>query len=218
MYIPKAFREEDRDAIATMIHSCPLATLVTHSADGLFATPLPMIYAASEGEHGVLYGHIARANPQWKEPADAGGAAEDALVLFQGPNAYITPAWYATKAETGKVVPTWNYIAVHAYGPVEFFHEPERLLDIVTQLTDQHEAARQQTSASAKPWAVSDAPADYIQSQLRSIVGLRIPIRRLEAKKKLSQNQPPANRAGVKQGLSQSPSQQDQQVGKLIPS
>jgi len=211
MYIPEVFREEDRDAIAAMIHSCPLATLVTHSADGLFATPLPMIYAASEGEHGVLYGHIARANPQWKEPANAVGPAEDALVLFQGPNAYITPAWYATKAETGKVVPTWNYIAVHAYGPVEFYHHPEDLLGIVTKLTRQHEAGRPQ------PWSVSDAPADYIQSQLRSIVGLRIPIRRIEAKKKLSQNQPAANRAGVKHGLSQSPSEQDRHIAKIIP-
>jgi len=207
MYIPEAFREEDRDAIAAMIRACPLAMLVTHSAEGLFATPMPLIFAAGEGEHGVLYGHIARANPQWKQPT-----AEDALVLFQGPNAYITPSWYATKAETGKVVPTWNYIAVHAYGPVEFYHHSEDLLGIVTKLTRQHEAGRPQ------PWSVRDAPADYIQTQLRSIVGLRIPIRRIEAKKKLSQNQPAANRAGVKQGLSQSPSEQDRHLAKIIPS
>jgi len=229
MYIPEAFREEDRDAIDAMIHSCPLATLVTHSTQGLFATPLPMIFAAGEGDHGVLYGHIARANPQWKEPS-----AEDALVLFQGPNAYITPAWYATKAETGKVVPTWNYLAVHAYGPVEFFHDPATLLDVVTKLTRHHEEARHHEAARPQsisqpgpepgpqlpnqPWSVSDAPADYIQSQLRSIVGIRIPIRHLEAKKKLSQNQPAANRAGVKQGLSQSPSEQDRNLAKIIPS
>ena len=219
MYIPEAFREEDREAIAAMIRACPLATLVTQSAQGLVATPLPMIFAADEGDHGVLYGHIARANPQWKEPSNTGDPADDALVLFQGPNAYITPTWYATKAETGKVVPTWNYTAVHAYGPVEYFDDPARLLDIVTKLTDHHEAARPQPRPDPhpEPWSVSDAPADYIQSQLRSIVGVRIPIRRLEAKKKLSQNQPLANRAGVQQGLAQSPSEQDRILAKIIP-
>jgi transcriptional regulator len=210
VYIPEAFREEDHEAITAMIRSCGLATLVTHSAQGMLATPLPMIYAAGEGEHGVLYGHIAIANPQWKE-----ASGEDGLVLFQGPNAYITPAWYATKGETGKVVPTWNYIAVHAYGPVEFFHDPGRLLDIVSQLTQEREAAR--PNHGPEPWSVNDAPADYVDSQLRSIVGLRIPIRRLEAKKKLSQNQPAANRASVKQGLCESLSEQDQHIGKIIP-
>src|SRR5690606_23608682 len=120
-------------------------------------------------EFGTLYGHLARANPQWKLPASG-----EALVIFNGPDAYITPSWYASKAEHGKVVPTWNYSAVHAYGPAEFFEDEERLREAVARLTDLHEKPRSQ------PWAVTDAPDAFVRAQLRGIVGVRIPVTRLE--------------------------------------
>ncbi len=206
MYNPEAFREEDRNEITVMIRSCGLATLVTHSPQGLMATPVPMLFAEHEGEHGVLYGHMAKANPQWKE-----SSAEEALVIFQGPNAYITPSWYPSKGETGRVVPTWNYVAVHAYGPVEFYQDRERLLDVVTRLTDLHEARR------GTGWRVSDAPPEYVEGQLRAIVGIRVPIRRIDAKRKLSQNQPAQNRAGARQGLAESPLEGDREVARIMP-
>ncbi|MEK9284066.1 MULTISPECIES: FMN-binding negative transcriptional regulator [unclassified Bradyrhizobium] len=206
MYIPPAFRDDDIASIRASIRTARLASLVTATADGPVATPLPLFLDESEGEHGVLYGHLAKANPQW-QLAPIGHA----LAIFAGPNAYVTPSWYATKQETGKVVPTWNYIAVHAYGPVEFFHEPERLLDAVTRLTNRHEGSR------AKPWAVTDAPADFIAAQLRGIVGLRIPVVRFEGKRKMSQNRPEADRIGVAAGLAASEDAGDREVAPLIP-
>jgi transcriptional regulator len=206
MYTPPAFRVDDRADIHAMMRACRLATLVTATAEGLFATPLPLILAAEEGEFGVLYGHLARANPQWKA-----AAIGEAMVLFNGPDAYVTPSWYETKRETGKVVPTWNYQAVHAYGPAEFFDDPERLLDAVTRLTNLHEGTR------AQPWAVDDAPPEFVKAQLRGIVGLRIPITRLEGKRKMSQNRPLADRVGVAEGLSASERASDRQVAKMVP-
>jgi transcriptional regulator len=138
-------------------------------------------------------------------------AISEALAIFMGPGAYITPCWYATKQETGKVVPTWNYVTVHAYGPVEFFEDADRLLDVVTRLTNLHEQTR------AAPWAVSDAPADFIRAQLRGIVGVRMPITRLEAKRKMSQNRSPADRAGVIKGLAESDRPEDRPASALIP-
>jgi transcriptional regulator len=132
------------------------------------------------------------------------------MAIFAGPEAYVTPSWYATKTETHKVVPTWNYVAIHAYGPVEFFDDADRLLDVVTRLTDLHEHAR------ADRWAVSDAPADFIKSQLKGIVGLRIPITRLDGKRKMSQNRSADDRAGVIEGLSASDSAEDRAVASLI--
>jgi transcriptional regulator len=128
-----------------------------------------------------------------------------------GPEAYVTPSWYATKQETGKVVPTWNYIAVHAYGPVEFFEEAERLLQVVTRLTNRHEQSR------AEPWAVSDAPGDFVAAQLRGIVGVRIPVTRFEGKRKMSQNRPEVDRVRVAAGLAASNNPQDREVAPLIP-
>ena len=206
MYTPPAFKDDDLDSIRATIRAARLANLVTATADGPIATPLPLFLDESEGERGVLYGHVAKANPQWRA-APIG----DALAIFMGPEAYVTPSWYATKQETGKVVPTWNYIAVHAYGPVEFFEEAERLLQVVTRLTNRHEQSR------AEPWAVSDAPADFVAAQLRGIVGLRIPVTRFEGKRKMSQNRPEADRVGVAAGLAASDSPQDRQVAPLIP-
>ncbi|MBZ9756477.1 FMN-binding negative transcriptional regulator [Mesorhizobium sp. ESP6-5] len=206
MYTPPAFRDDDKDSLIATIRAARLANLVTATADGPLATPLPLFLDETEGEHGVIHGHLARANPQWRVPAIG-----DGLAIFMGPDAYVTPAWYATKQETGKVVPTWNYAAVHAYGPVEFFEDADRLLEVVTRLTNLHEGAR------AAPWAVSDAPPDFIQSQLRGIVGLRMPVVRLEGKRKMSQNRNTADRAGVASGLAASERPSDREVSALIP-
>ena len=193
MYVPPQFAEDRIPVLHKAIRAAGLATLVTHGSGGLVASPLPLMLDDADGAHGTLYGHLARANPQWR---DADPAAE-ALALFMGPDAYVTPSWYATKRETGKVVPTWNYVTVHAYGPVTFFEDATELLDVVTRLTSRHEAGR------AEPWATSDAPAAFIGSQLKGIVGFRMPVTRLQGKWKVSQNRPPADREGVVRGLRQ---------------
>ena len=206
MYVPPAFAVDDVAALHASMRAARLANLVTATAEGLVASPLPLLLDVTEGSQGVLYGHLARANPQWRA-APLG----EAMALFMGPDAYVTPSWYATKRETGKVVPTWNYVAVHAYGPVEFFEDAGRLLEVVTRLTNLHEGPR------AEPWAVADAPEPFIRSQLRGIVGLRMPITRLEGKRKLSQNRNAADRAGVAAGLAASNRATDRQVAALIP-
>jgi len=206
MYVPPAFRDDDLDNIRATIRSARLANLVTATTDGPIATPLPLFLNETEGERGVLYGHVAKANLQWKA-----SSIGEALAIFMGPEAYVTPSWYATKQETGKVVPTWNYIAVHAHGPVDFFHDPERLLEVVTRLTNIHERPR------ATPWTVDEAPADYIAAQLRGIVGVRIPVTRFEGKRKMSQNRPEADRTRVAAGLAASEEPRDREAGLLIP-
>jgi transcriptional regulator len=206
MYVPPAFNDDDRDSIHATIRAARLANLVTATADGPQVTPLPLLLDETEGEHGTLHGHLARANPQWRLPVIG-----EAVAVFMGADAYITPSWYPTKQETGKVVPTWNYVTVHAHGPVEFFDDPERLLAAVTRLTMLHEGAR------ARPWDVSDAPADYIAAQLRGIVGLRIPITRIEGKRKMSQNRSEADRRGVAQGLAESARPEERLAASLIP-
>ena len=206
MYTPPAFADNDADSIKATIRAARLANLITATPDGPRATPLPLFLDDTEGERGVLYGHVARANPQWQAVPIG-----EALAIFMGADAYVTPSWYAAKQETGKVVPTWNYIAVHAYGPVEFFQEPQRLLAAVTRLTNIHEHPR------AEPWAVSDAPADFIAAQLRGIVGVRIPVTRFEGKRKMSQNRPEADRIRVAAGLAASEDPGDREVAALIP-
>ncbi|MDF2095767.1 FMN-binding negative transcriptional regulator [Aquibaculum arenosum] len=206
MYTPPAFRDEDVESLRATIRASRLAHFVTATTEGPLATPLPLFLDAREGERGVIYGHLSKANPQWRQPPQG-----EALAMFMGPDAYVTPSWYATKRETGKVVPTWNYVAVHAYGPVEFFDDPERLQEVVTRLTDLQEGTRRD------PWAVSDAPEDFIKAQLRGIVGLRMPITRLEGKRKLSQNRSAADRAGVAAGLAESEDPADRALAELIP-
>jgi transcriptional regulator len=206
VYTPPAFRDDDLTSIHATMRAARLSNLVTATSAGLIATPLPFVLDETEGEHGVLYGHVAKANPQWKATPIG-----EAMAIFMGPEAYITPSWYATKRETGKVVPTWNYVAVHAYGPVEFFDDPDRLLDAVTWLTNLYERAR------AAPWSVSDAPAEFIAAQLRGIVGVRLPITRLEGKRKMSQNRNAADRSGVAAGLAESDRATDRAVADLIP-
>lgn len=206
MYTPPAFREDDPATLRRIIRDARLSTLITATEEGLVATPLPLLLAETEGELGTLYGHVAKANPQWKLPT-----AQDALVVFSGAEAYVTPSWYATKQEHGKVVPTWNYEAVHAYGPVEFFEDEARLRDVVTRLTVLHEKSREQ------PWAVTDAPDAFIGAQLRGIVGLRLPSARLQGKRKMSQNRPETDRIGVAAGLAESEKAGDRTVAAMIP-
>ena len=206
MYLPPAFREDDRKILHEIMRGARLSNLVTATAQGLISTPLPLFLDETEGKQGVLYGHVARGNPQWQaQPLG------ESLAIFMGPDAYVTPSWYASKAEHGKVVPTWNYSAVHAFGPIEFFDDAQRLLAVVTRLTELHEKPRDE------PWAVGDAPESYIKSQLRGIVGLRLPITRLEGKRKLSQNRNAADRAGVVKGLAQSDRPMDRLVASQIP-
>lgn len=191
MYVPSQFKEEDVQVLHHAMRQSGIATLVTLGADGMEATHLPMLLEPEPAPFGTLRGHIARGNPQWRR------AAPDvhALAIFLGPDAYVSPSWYATKRETGKVVPTWNYVAVHAYGPVRFFDDADRLLGLVTKLTETHEAGR------AAPWAVTDAPEDYVRQHLKAVVGVEITIARLEGKWKMSQNRPAQDRRGVVEGL-----------------
>lgn len=191
MYVPPHFVEDDKAALHRAIGETRLATLVTLGSEGLEASHVPILLDEGEGPFGAIRGHLARANPQWRRAS----AEMPGLAMFLGPDAYVSPNWYATKRETGKVVPTWNYLAIHAYGRVEFFEDAERLRAIVTSLTQRHEGRRE------KPWAVTDAPEDYIQAQLRGIIGFRLPIDRLEGKWKLSQNRPEVDRRGVIEGL-----------------
>jgi len=205
MYIPPAFREDDLPTLQHWMRRARLATFVTATEQGLMGTPLPLFLAPEEGPLGTLYGHLARANPQWKLPP-----LGEAMAVFMGPEAYVSPSWYRSKQEHGRVVPTWNYVAVHAYGTAEFFEDPDRLLAVVSRLTDLQERSR------AEPWAVTDAPADFIGAQLRGIVGLRLPIARIEGKRKMSQNRSPEDRAGVAAGLAASEHAADREVAALM--
>jgi transcriptional regulator len=191
VYAPPHFREDRVEVLHAALRAAPFANLVTNGREGLEATPLPLMLDPSAGPQGCLIGHIARANPQWRT-ADV---EQEALAIFSGPDIYISPSYYETKRLTGKVVPTWNYVAVHARGRISFFHDPDRLLALVRRLTERHESAR------AAPWAVSDAPEDFIRSQLRAIVGVQLDITALTGKWKMSQNRSDADRAGVVDGL-----------------
>ena len=191
MYVPPHFQQSDLPVLHEAMRSAGLVTLVSLGADGLIASHVPMLLDAEAGPYGTLVGHLAKPNPQGRGVA----AGVDALAIFLGPDAYITPSWYAAKREHGKVVPTWNYTAIHAYGPLEFFDDKDQLLDVVTRLTNRHEGPR------TAPWAVTDAPPDFIQAHLKGIVGFRLAVTRLDAKWKMSQNRPIADRTGVAGGL-----------------
>jgi transcriptional regulator len=190
VYIPAHFAA-DEATVHDLLHRARAADLVTATETGLAATMLPFLHDPSVGEHGVLHGHVARNNDQWRRPA-----LGEALVIVRGPDAYVSPSWYASKAEHGRVVPTWNYLTVHVYGRLIVHDDAVWLRDLVTRLTEHHEAGR------PRAWSVADAPAGYIAGQLRAIVGLEIVITRIEAKAKLSQNRP-ADVDGVISGLTQ---------------
>jgi transcriptional regulator len=191
MYIPPLFREQRPEVLHAMIRAHPLATLVTHGANGLTANLLPFILIPGDGGADILRAHLARGNEQLAD-LRAGG---EALVIFQGPQAYISPTWYPTKQEHGKVVPTWNYVVVQAWGRPRVIEDADWLLAQIGALTTLQEAGR------AEPWSVADAPAPFIAAQLGGIIGIELPIDRIEGKWKASQNQPEQNRKGVVEGL-----------------
>ena len=188
MYTPSAFAEARPEVLHALLREHPLASLVSQSPSGLEAAHLPLLYFPEEG---VLRGHMARANRQWETMTPGG----EVLAIFLGPQHYVSPGWYPSKHEHSKVVPTWNYVAVHAHGRVTVRHEAAWLLENVRALTDAQEAAQEHS------WRVTDAPADYIDGLLRAIVGIEIEITRLEGKWKVSQNRPAADREGVAAGL-----------------
>ena len=195
MYLPAHFTIADHDFAFDLIDNLRLGTLVVQTADGLDATPLPFLLQREVGDHGRLVAHLSRANRLWSRV----DTAREALVMFQGPQGYVSPGWYPSKVEAGpvaggRVVPTWNYVAVHAYGTLSVHDDRDWVEQQVRTLTEQHE------SAMPRPWSVDDAPAEYIESMLRGIVGLQFDITRLEAKAKLSQNRP-ADVVGVVAGL-----------------
>lgn len=192
MYLPSHFEETRTDVLHQLVRDYPLAVLVTHTPDGLDANHIPLELDPAPAPFGTLRGHVARANPIWQL---ASGSTVEALAIFRGPDRYITPAWYATKRETGKVVPTWNYAVVHAHGPLQVIDDPAWLHALVERLTTRHEAGR------PDPWKVSDAPDDYVAARIRGIVGIELPITRLVGKWKMSQNTPEVDRAGVVDGL-----------------
>jgi transcriptional regulator len=187
MYNPAHFREDRVEVLHELIRLHSLATFVTLGPDGLTANHIPMLIEPQPGRFGKLRFHVAKANPVWRNFS----ANVPALAVFSGPEAYISPSWYAEKQDSGKVVPTWNYATVHAHGTVEVFHDQDRLRAIVADLTQSNEAPFQH------PWSIDDAPAEYIDSLLSGIVGLEMTITRLEGKWKVSQNRPKPDRLGV---------------------
>jgi transcriptional regulator len=193
MYQPAHRKFEVVDPAELLTELCAIvpATLVTHGPNGFRASILPMLFDAEDGPSGTLRGHLARGNPQWREMEEG----TEALAIFDGPDAYVSPAWYEEKRLTGKVVPTWNYVTVQAHGTITLRHELEWLIPHVGQLVERHEAAR------PDPWALADAPADYVATQARAIVGLELRITHLEAKAKLSQNRSTADVDGAIEGL-----------------
>ena len=206
MYVPRAFAENDTATLHEQMQATPLPVLITHGSQGLIASHVPLLLNPDEGPHGTLYGHLARANPHWQALTE--GA--EALVIFAGEQAYISPSFYPSKAVDGKSVPTWNYLAVHAYGQAEVFDDAERLLALVSRLSSKHEANR------PAPWAVSDAPRDYIDSMLKAIVGFSLPISRLIGKRKLSQNRSAADQIGVRDGLLANSNSHDHALAHLM--
>ncbi len=206
MYIPKSFEELRIDVMHELIHAYPLATLVTHSVNGLNANHIPLLLSDLPTPNGTLQGHIARANPLMHEITNG----IDALAIFHGPEAYITPSWYATKKETGKVVPTWNYAVVHAYGFL-------RIVDNASWLRTQLETLTKHNEASfAEPWAISDAPSEYIDKIMTAIVGIEMSITKLLGKWKVSQNQPRENQISVISGLKTSAPPKSKAMADLV--
>ena len=191
MYLPSHFKEERTAVVHGLIRDHPLGTLVTLGPQGLDGNHMPFQIDPEPRPFGTLRAHVARANPVWREFS----RDVEALAIFQGPQAYVTPSWYPTKQENGKVVPTWNYLVVHAYGPLRVVEDTTWLRNFVEGLTNRFEAGR------ADPWKITDAPDDYIERQLSAIIGLEIPVTRLLGKWKVSQNRVPADREAVARGF-----------------
>lgn len=191
LYSPPAFSVNDQNALIEAVAAARFATLVSNAEQGPVITHLPLFLAATQGPMGTLIGHVARANPHWKM-ADQ---TRPSIAIFHGPDAYVSPNWYPSKAETGKAVPTWNYRVIHAEGTLRIHDDPDWLRVAVSRLTDRHEAGRND------PWRLEDAPEDYIRAQLRGIVGISLEITGLKGKEKLSQNRQEPDRQGVIAGL-----------------
>jgi len=191
MYVNPLHQLADREALTSLMAHYPLGAWVCHGREGLIANHVPFFLDRSRGPLGTLIGHVSRANVVWREL----GAATSSVVMFQGPQAYITPGWYPGKAEQGEVVPTWNYMVAHAHGIARAIEDRDWMLDMLTRLTDVHEARR------SAPWSVSDAPSLFIDKLMRAIVGIEIPIDRLEGKLKASQDEAMQDRLGTVRGL-----------------
>jgi transcriptional regulator len=191
MYLPAHFAETRIEVLRELVHAHPLGVLVTLGAEGLNANHLPFEWDPEPAPFGTLRAHVARANSLWKELS----SGTQPLAIFQGPQHYITPSWYQTKKDTGKVVPTWNYLVVHAYGPMRVIDDVQWLRKFVGALTDRFEAPR------AQPWKVEDAPEDFIAAHLKAIVGIEMTVEKLLGKWKASQNRPAQDREGVVKGL-----------------
>lgn len=205
MYCPEHFQENLPAALIEFMGTHPLATIICHTPDGLVADHVPLLFKPEQNSEGKLLGHVAKNNPLWKSAPD-----QELLVVFHGPSTYISPNWYATKAEAGKVVPTWNYAVVHAHCSFKAIREPAGILAIISELTDHHE------SQQAHPWRISDAPDEYIERLLKNIVGIELTINRLQGKWKVSQNQPAANRESVIAGLHGQGAEGQNQMAELI--
>jgi transcriptional regulator len=206
MYQPAHFREDRLDIQHALIRAHPLAILVSAGTDGLEANPVPFLLDADASPLGTLRAHVARANPHWR----ALQSAAEALVVFQAVDTYVTPSWYVSKREHGKVVPTWNYAIVQAWGRPKVIEDPAWLAVQIRALTTQHEAPR------AEPWAVDDAPEPFVATQIKGIVGIEIEIARIEGKWKASQNRPPADRAGVAAGLELQGDEASREMARLV--
>lgn len=206
MYIPAHFEETRPDVMRQLIDGYPLGTLVTLSPDGLNANHIPFLFDADSSPHGRLIGHVARNNALWHST----NTDVEALVIFQGPSAYISPNWYETKQQTHEVVPTYNYAVVHAYGPLTVHEDAKWLRGIVGKLTKRMESAQPQ------PWKMADAPAAYLAGQLENIVGIEIPISRMLGKWKTSQNRVPADREGVVTALRSQDDQESAAMADLL--
>ena len=206
MYLPSHFAEARVDVLHDLIRAYPFGTLVVLASNGLDANHIPFEIDPEPAPFGTLRGHLARANPLWKDFT----AQVDALAIFQGPHTYISPSWYPSKKEHGKVVPTWNYAVVHATGPIRVIDDQAWVRRFVEQLTLRHEAHR------SNPWKVTDAPADFVDTMTSAIVGIDIPISRLAGKWKVSQNRPEKDRAGVVEGLLQNRSDASNEMAQLV--
>jgi transcriptional regulator len=206
MYVPAHFKEDRVAVLHDAIRKYGFGTLVTSTEQELEASHLPLLIDPEPAPFGMLLGHLARANPQWQRVKPG----FQALAIFLGPNTYVTPSWYPTKQQTGKVVPTWNYLAIHAYGTLSFFDDPAELRAHVGKMTETHEAPR------AAPWAVGDAPTDFVDNMVRAIVGFRLVIDRLEGKWKMSQNRPRQDVSGVIEGLTREPGENHEAIAEIV--
>ncbi|GEO13141.1 FMN-binding negative transcriptional regulator [Microvirga aerophila] len=206
MYQPPHFRQERLEVQHELIRSHPLGMLVTLGSAGLVANPLPFWLDASASSLGTLRAHLSRANTQWRDF----DSTREALVIFQSVEAYVTPSWYETKRETGKVVPTWNYAVVQAYGAMKVVDDPAWLMRQITEMTQGQEARQ------TEPWSMDDAPASFVAAQLKGIIGVEIEITRIEGKWKVSQNRPEADRRGVAEGLRTSEDDAARRMAELV--